>query len=98
MHMAASSLTTLALVSHLVTRLLASLSSFNFVSPTFRAPTAPRAVPKLCNVACREPRPTNDRIRQRRRLAQQPASNPLATQPNSSPPTEPHTTPAPAFI
>ena len=39
----------------------------------------------------------NDRLRQRKRLAQQAASNPLATQPKSSPPQTHNTTPTAAF-
>ena len=50
-HTAATSLTTLILVLHLVTRLRTSLSSFTFTSQTFQAPTALCAVLKLGNVA-----------------------------------------------
>ena len=69
---------------HLGTRLRTSLSSFTFASPTC-APTALCAVLKLSNVAGSVLRATNDRTSQRKRLAQRAASNPLATQPKSSP-------------
>ena len=64
----------------LVTRLRTSLFSFTSasVSPKLLALTASRAVLKLSNVAWRGPRP------KRKRLVQQAASNPLATQPKSS--------------
>ena len=74
------------------TRLRTSVSSFTSASPTSSAPTVLCAVHKLSNYAWSVLRAKNDRMRQRKRLAQQADPNPLATQPKSSP-SQSHTLP-----